>query len=79
VSIAYCNTDEIRNKKKGNKSMIYKFKGSESYKDLCDLEDKGIISRSDHNVYSPRYKEYLKARKKYLKQKKGEINDNDNT
>jgi hypothetical protein len=31
--------------------MIYKFKGSESYKDLCDLEDKGIISRSDHNVY----------------------------
>jgi len=51
--------------------MIYKFKGSESYKDLCDLEDKGIISRSDHNVYSPRYKEYLKARKKYLKLKKG--------
>jgi len=53
--------------------MNYKFKGSESCKDLCDLEDKGIISRSDHNVYSPRYKEYLKARKKYLKEKKGKI------
>jgi len=62
----------LTNQNKGNKSMIYKFKGSESYKDLCDLEDKGIISRSDHNVYSPRYKEYLKARKKYLKQKKGD-------
>ena len=62
----------LTNQKKGNQ-MNYKFKGSESCKDLCDLEDKGIISRSDHNVYSPRYKEYLKARKKYLKEKKGKI------
>jgi hypothetical protein len=38
---------------------------SESYKDLCR---RYMISRSDHNVYSPRYKEYLG--KKYLKLKK---------
>jgi hypothetical protein len=30
--------------------MIYKFKGSESCKDLCDLEDKGIIRYQDQII-----------------------------
>ena len=45
---------------------IYKFKGSETQKDLYDLEEKNIISRDDHNVYSDRYVEYLDAKIVYL-------------
>ena len=43
----------------------YKFTGRETEDDLYDLEEKGIITRDDHNVYSPRFLEYLDARVKY--------------
>ena len=39
----------------------YKFTGKESMKDLYKLEEKGIITRDDMNVYSPRYIEWLDA------------------
>jgi hypothetical protein len=57
------------NIKQGEKmkiKKIYKFKGSETQKDLYDLEEKNIISRDDHNVYSDRYVEYLDAQIVYL-------------
>ena len=43
----------------------YKFTGRETEDDLYNLEEKGIITRDDHNVYSPRFLEYLDARVKY--------------
>jgi hypothetical protein len=42
-------------------SKKYKFTGKESMKDLYELEEKGIITRADMNVYSPRYMEWLDA------------------
>ena len=35
----------------------YRFTGRETEEDLYDLEEKGIITRDDHNVYSPRFLE----------------------
>jgi len=43
----------------------YKFTGRETQDDLYELEEKGIISRADHNVYGDRYLDYLDAKVKY--------------
>lgn len=43
----------------------YRFTGRETVDDLRDLEDKGIVSRADINVYGDRYLDYLDARVKY--------------
>tara|TARA_R110000765_G_scaffold420496_1_gene525557 strand:+ start:45 stop:362 length:318 start_codon:yes stop_codon:yes gene_type:complete len=55
----------------------YIFKGSETKKDLCELEEKGIISRNDHNVYSERYIDYLDAKIVYLGQEESYYNQED--
>jgi len=43
----------------------YRFTGRETVDDLRDLEDKGIVSRADINVFGDRYLDYLDARVKY--------------
>ena len=47
-----------------NVKSKYKFTGKETLDDLYDLEEKGIISRDDHNVYSERYLDYVDAQVK---------------
>ena len=39
----------------------YKFTGDETLDDLYKLEEQGIISRSDYNVYGERYLDYVDA------------------
>jgi len=52
--------DDINNKNTPVKSP-YKFTGDETLDDLYKLEEEGIISRSDYNVYGERYLDYVDA------------------
>jgi hypothetical protein len=52
--------DDINNKNTPVESP-YKFTGDETLDDLYELEEKGIISRNDYNVYGERYLDYVDA------------------
>ena len=60
---------------RGEKSK-YRFTGKETIDDLRNLEEKGVISRADHNVYGERYLDYLNAKVKYtFGYTKGQMNE----